>query len=659
MTEVARDDGGLSEARRRLLRGDRWRLAVALVSLALPPVMLRHVAASARTAVPPYLRTADPLDDPTTDATAMARAWQRWGHGDFRIVDDRVFAPVPNAIAVGEYYPLPSLAVFPVFAASGSVPLAVNAAYFLALALFPICLYALYAELARPGPEAALLALLIAWGPSRMNNLGALNTVFTGFAVLAAVAGIRWMRDGNFRDLIVAGGAVCAQSLSSLYGTAMGGIFGVLAVPIALRGRVSPRRLLALVSVVAGALVPGALLQAPFFRLRDEIGPLASHDMFEQHAADLLSLLHGGVFGGPVRDVTERWAPGFPPGAAAFFPTLTILLILGVWAVRFRGAQTRPSPLPWVSLGLIFFLFSLGPVVRAAGRPLGPGIYGLVAGLPVFSTMRGIHRYDQWFHIALGAAAAMALSRLVAASRRPRWLLAGVSGLVILDAWPASVPPNRFPEVSPYAARLTELPPSAIVAAYPFDRAGAAQSWVDQLAHGRRVANGWYAFAPPLHVWLEANLPRLPASGALTALRELGVHVVAVDRSRVPPADLAGWDGLVPGGTPGLLRVEESGRFRLLWLDPRPPSVVDLRELPELLFDGRQALLPLRDRLLAFRLGPPDIEVVIRGPEGAYVDRIRTPVVQPPPVRVFLNREPPHGARIEEKRTGRLVGKAR
>lgn len=633
----------------------RWLAAVFLAAALLPLAVFRHTAVAPATRLVAAHPDANPLDDPAANATAIARAWARWERGDFRVADDRVFAPVPDALASGEWLPLSSLVGYPFHALTGSVPAGVNVAYFLAVFSFPVLLYAFYARLAGPGLASAVAAFAVAYGPGRMNTLGVLAGLSTGFALLAAMAACDFLRRGRGRDLALFGAALVVQGLFSLYGIAMGLVFAVSAtVVVGAKDVFRARRALALAGTGLVAFLLLTVPYGPYFRIGESLGIVPGPRAIEPHSADLLSLLHGGIFGGPVRDTLERLVPGFPLGAAAFFPTLAFGFAIAAWAAM-QGRRVR-TPLPWLGLAAVLFVCSLGPTIHVAGRAVAPGPYRLVAALPVFSSLRGVDRYDQWFDVSLGAAAVLALDALSLQSRA-KAIRATFVCLAVLDAWPADVPSTLFPAASAYADRLGALSRDASVAVYPWNRSTSMQAWIDQLRHGRRVVNGWFTYPPVTHLWAERALAALPVSGGIALLREMGASVVAVDGRTLSPGAAAEVDALRPGAG-GVERLEDVPPFRLVWLERLAPCLVDSAAPPPLVFRARTAGVGCRASGLVFRLGLEERPVVVRDPGGAVSHAsVRYPVASPSPMRITLSADVLPGGSVEDARTGRAVGR--
>lgn len=631
----------------------RWLAAVWIAAALFPIAFFHRTAVAPATRLVAALPSANPLDDPATNATAIGRAWARWERGDVRIADDRVFAPIPDALASGEWLPLASIVGAPFHLFTGSVPAGVNAAYFLAVFIFPILLYAFYARLAGPGLVSAVAAFAVAYGPGRMNTLGVLAGLSTGFALLAAMAACDFLRRGRGRDLALFGAALIVQGLFSLYGIALGLLFAVPAVLIVVgKEAFRARRVAALAGTGLVAFLILAVPYGPYFRIGESLGVVPGVRTFEAHSADLLSLLHGGIFGGPVRNALERLVPGFPLGAAAFFPTLAFTFAIGLWAARGRGVR---SPIPWLCLAAVLFVCSLGPTIHVAGRPVGPGPYRLLTGLPILSSLRGIHRFDQWFDVALGAAAVLSLAA-VAGHARAAAFRAAFTGLALLDLWPADIPATAFPAPSAYVDRLAALPRDASVAVYPWNRSTSTQAWVDQLRHGRRVVNGWFTYAPATHTWAERSLAALPVPGGIALLREMGASVVAIDRRALPGPALADVDALAAGAG-GIEAREDVAGFTLLRLDRREPCFVQPGAFP-LVFRGRTAGAACRPDGLVFRTGPEERDVLLRPPDGPAVSAsLRAPVASPPPLSFTLSAEAPPGTTVEDARSGRILGR--
>ncbi|HMM34317.1 MAG TPA: hypothetical protein PKA62_06225, partial [Thermoanaerobaculia bacterium] len=583
--------------------------------------------------------------------------------------DDRVFAPYPDTWPLGEPFLLPSAIGYPWSRLAGSDALGYNVPYFLAAAVGCFAAGLVCADLAGSGWAALLGALLCAWSPGRLNNFGVLGTIWAGFASLVLLFALRYLRCGRLRDAVACSAALLVVGLGSPYPLVMGTV-AVAVVSVAAARSLGRAGLLGIGGSVALSIL--ALVYAPYFRLaRDFDAPVGLRSI-EVHAADLLSILHTGVFAGPLRDLLDALVPIFPEGASALFPTLTALFVLSVGALLLRRhprALRRPrssrhaarSLVPWLLLAGLSFSFALGPTIRFAGRAVAPGPYALLTGLPGFSGMRGIHRWDQWFGLGVIVAATLVLGRLLRAlpARRGRLLLAGVVPVLALDLWTRPVPAQAVPAPSPFDAEIRALPRDAIVAVWPFERGTSERSWAEQLSHRRRVLNGFQTFPPPIHLWLDSFLSDKPFEAAFAVYTELGASAIEVDLEAAPPGSgerlgtlLA--SGALPGG-----RAAKGSRSRLLLLlEPKAPILVDPRTIEGLRFDGDAAVVARSEGRLAFRLGSERLPVVVETSSGPVFDVLRIPVVGAGELSARLSFAPPPGAVVRTASDGREIGRA-
>ena len=664
MSEAARG----SRFRGGLLPRRRFLACLALASVVGPLLVFREAVRAPLEKIPcgrpaPNER----LGDPVIVLSVMGRQWARWDAGDFSRRDDRVFAPYPDTWPLGEPFLLPSLVGYPFARLSGSPALGYVVPYLLAAAAACFIAGLLLADLAGSGWAALFGALLYAWCPGRLNNFGVLGTMWGGFVLLVLFFALRFLRSARPGNAAAASAALLVVGLGSPYPLAMGSV--AVAIVAAASAR-SARRLAALALSLGAALAVLGAVYAPYLRLSRDFDAPVGRTSIEVHAADLLSLLHTGVFSGPLRDLLDALVPGFPEGASALFPTLTALAAFGLGAAflprRARAGlrsarQAARSLAPWLLLAAAAFLFALGPTVRLAGRPLGPGPYALLAGLPGFSGMRGIHRWDQWFDLGLIVAATLVLGRLLRAlpPRRAVLLLSGVAPLLALDLWPRVVPAQAVPPPSPFDAALRALPRDAIVAVWPFRRDTSERAWAEQLRHGRRVVNGFQTYPPPIHAWLSAFLDGKPFEAAFAAYGELGAAAVEIDLDAAARDERERVRGLVAAGAlPGVRRAAASSSRLLLLLEPKAPILVDPRSLGGLGFDGRTAVVERAPGRLLFRLGSGRVDVEVESEGVRRRDLLELPVVGSGEIVATLSRPLAAGGVVRLPGGGREIGRA-
>jgi hypothetical protein len=647
------------------LAARHFRALLVVGALFLPAVVFRGAASAPGSRIPCEVTTPDCLNgDPLLVTSLMARAWNRWDRGDFSLRDDRVFAPYPDAWAMGEPFLLPALVGYPFARLTGSAALGYNVPLYLAGAFAVLSAGALLSRLGGPGLPALLGAVLFAWGPARMNNLGVLSVLWAGLLPLVLAYGLDAL-DGRRHAIPLVAAAWLALGLGSLYGLLMGAVVGALLFPaVALPVPARRRRLAVLGLALVAATLPLLALYRPFFRLERDFDARVPRELMEGQAGDLLSLLHAGAFTGPVGTFLEAHGPSFPGGTSALFPTLAAFAALALLAaVRSRAAGTGPPERrlwPWALLALASLLFALGPVIRLGGRPLLAGPWTLLSPLPVFRSMRGLFRWDQWWDLGLAALFVVALARALPAfpGRARAALLAAAAGLVVLDVWPRPVPAASLPGPSPFQAELRALDPDAIVAVHPYRRETAARGTWEATLHGRRLLNSFQTFAPPVHRWLFARGAGAPLAESVALYRELGASAVDVDRDRLDAAGRAALDGLVnsPHGDAPIRVVTEGSRVLLLF-EPREPVLVDPLAVDGLVFRSGVAALPGPPGRVAFRLRAASWPVLLRAPEARTPARLTWELFGVGRLRARIEPVPPPGREVVLSDTGRVAGR--
>ncbi|HSB35885.1 MAG TPA: hypothetical protein VLH41_03360 [Thermoanaerobaculia bacterium] len=645
-----------------------FRFLLVVVALAGPVGFIPRVLTSPLTAVPcgralPNCR----LGDPIIGVSVLGRAWDRLDRGEPWNRDDRVFAPYPDTWALGEGRPLQALITYPMARWTGSSALGYNVEYVLACILTTLAAGGFFSRLAGTGWPALIAAVAFTWAPARLNNLGVDVTLWGGLALLALSFGLDYLRGGPPSRLLLFASSWLVLGFSCLYGVTMGGLFGALALGAASLGTAARRR--RLLSLGAAGLAAAAVLVVsflPYFRLATDFDARASRRTQEGHAADLASLLKTGAFSGPSRDLLERIVPGFPEGAAAFFPTLGALFALASFALLRRketsdeaGEAPERSVLFWLGLALLAYLFALGPTIRFLGNPLLPGPWRLLGSLPVLDSMRGLHRWDQWFDLAIFSATTLALAALL--RFRPgagRIVTAVTAALLTFDLWPRGVVADPVPSPSPVNDLVLELPRDAILATYPFERPTSERAWAEQLCHGRRVLTGYQTFPPPIHYWVSERSAAVSVRETLEIYRELGASALEIVLSDLDPGRRREAEEIA--ARPSLLGAARAERRRdriFLRLVPRQPVLVDPVAAHDLVFRGGVAAVAAPPGRLAFRLRRATWPVTIVASGTPAPARLTWDLVGVGGLKARVEPVPTAGAEIRGEK-GRLIGRA-
>ena len=615
------------------------------------------------------------LGDSAIATSVLGRAWSRFERGESWNRDDRVFAPYPDSWGLSEGYLVEAIVGYPWARLTGSPALGYAVPYALACLFAFWSAGALFLRLTGPGWPALLGALLFAWSPARLNGVGVLAVLWAGLVPLAIAFGLDVLARGRWRDALLFGTVWFAIGMGSLYGLLLGAI--TAGIVLAACGPAHParrRRLPLLLAAGAAAALPLVLVHRPLFNLARDFDAKVSMQTFEGQSADLASLLHHSGFSAPLKAMFDRLLPGFPPGSPGFFPGLFALAAFALWlllprvstvSVRFDPARPETDIRLWGALAAATFFFALGPTIHFLGRPLLPGPWRLFTHVPVFSSMRGLFRWDQWFYLAVAAVAVLSLA---AAARhfRPapaaRIAVCALVALLAVDIWPRPIVASALPGPSPFQDVLATLDRDAIVAVYPFERPTSERAWVEQLFHGRRVVNGFQSFPTPIHLWLDGISHTQPPKETLAIYRELGASAIDIDLSSVPAhrrqetRDAS--EALLLAGDVRRVRRFVRGDRILLLLPPLAPLLVDPFALGRLSFDGRVARLPGVSGRLMFRLKSGALPVRIDSGSSSSASILRIPLVGAGSLALRLDDMPPPGARIIDTSRNVEIGRA-
>jgi hypothetical protein len=446
------------------------------------------------------------------------------------------FHPYPHSLVFSDHLLPEALMVAPLWWATGNAVLGLNVSTLLALFLSATGMYLLVRAVTASSAAGVAAGVVYAFNSFTLHELPRVHVLHVQWWPLALLFLLRFAESGRWRHALLAAAALAVQALSGTYYLA----YTLLLLPVWLLvlAFFSPRRrglpgALRLAAALALAFAPVAVVVAPYLVHLRAFG-------FEKSwsgGADLLAYL------APDRR-NWLWGAVLPSGARAelshFLGVAGVALMVAGAALlptrRVRPAA-RAAGVVALASALLGLALSLGPIVHAGGKRLGPGPYALLwEWVPAARAMASPERagvlvpFGQAILAGLGVAA---LSSALAPAGRAA-LAAAVALLLPLEHWqpprPGAVVPAGGEVPAVYAwlreesrAPLVELPlfperARRLFAAYLYF----------STYHWRPVPLGRASFYPPAHDWLAWNLRGFPDEVSLAMLERLGIRRVVV-----------------------------------------------------------------------------------------------------------------------------------
>jgi hypothetical protein len=554
------------------LRALGYSLAAVVLTWPLAPRLASHLGALEATG-DPYLELwilGWNFHAMTTDPSSL---WTG------RIFDANIFYPARGTLAYSDHLILQSLALLPLYQATGDAVVCYNVLLLLSLAASGLAMHA-YAR-AVTGSEAGAWIAGLAWAfwPYRIARLLHLNLQALYFLPLALLFLHKVIAGRRRRDVVGLGVFAGLQAISSLnYGV-------ITAVALAVTGlallvAVGRWRSAGLYGRLAASALVGALLVAPFafpyWRAQQREGFSRNLYQASHHAARASSYLQvppENVLYGRSHLLTGHDAQGRPrPGRGdsvehVFFPGFVLLLLAagGVW----WGRRTASWPIVWamVLVAVTGFVLSLGP---EGVRPLYAFAYHYVFG---FQAIRAPSRFGVLVAAAAAVLAALAVATMPVAPRR-RAIVAGAAAAVLLLEYvsvplPFVVRPPRTTEVGQWLAQAEG--PGAVVHLPLTDDARNAPPMVQSMEHWRPIVNGHSGQRPPFFSALVDVMSGFPSAESLWTLRDFDVRFIVSPGPVGMPAPSDGTTPLSPGDVPLVERARFPGAviYELAWTPER------------------------------------------------------------------------------------------
>ena len=465
-----------------------------------------------------------------------------WDHhwlagGGGRLFDANIFYPVKNTLAFSEHLMGQALLSWPLRLVTANPVLIHN---LLLMASFPLSGLAMFLLVRRlTGSAWAGLAagFFFAFCPYRVSQSGHVQTMSVQWAVFAFWFLHRYLDSRSWGDL--AGMALCywLQCLSgsylALFLTLTLGL--ALVVPLLRRGDWCNRRTLA--QLAAFGLASLAVLLPfflPYVQLKRQMG--FTRPLYEVvlYSADLLDYLNGV---GPLP--WREWLAGLYHPHAVLFPGLLSagLVVAGLWPGKRERGPAAGAAWLYGALALLCLLLSLGPVVKAGGRELGPGPYlWLYRYVPGFEGLRAVSRWGLFYSLFLAVLLGLGAARVLERLPRRGWRLAGLALLLVVMAWEMYPGPMRWararsPQRLPAAVTwLAEQKTPGAVLNLPVggERLEVDYLYLSIFDQFRPIMNGHSGYFPPGFDLLR-DTSAMPPSRLLAAqLQRMGVRWVVL-----------------------------------------------------------------------------------------------------------------------------------
>ena len=457
--------------------------------------------------------------------------------------DANIFAPRPDTLAYSEHLFGLATMVWPVYAVTGSVLTAYNAAVFLTFVLSGIGMYLLVHELTSSRWAALVSGTIYLAAPYRFLHLLHVQLLSLQWFPFVLWCLVRYLRTGKRR--FVSGTVVFSllQILScnyyAVYLAYALALFGVVLVAVA-RSVLPPRRLAILAAGAATVATMSLPFFAPYLRNADRGFYRRYEDVvhFSARPADYLrpSAFHDAPH--------VRWLPRQTRSESALLPGLLALALaaVGVWAgFRERGddAVRRASFVFLPALLAAAVILSFGP---ETGSGLRLPYYWLYQYAPGFSGMRVPVRISVLALVAVAALAGAGTSRLLRLVPGRESLAAGALVAVVLfesqtGSLERALPPA--PEIPDVYAVLAEAEAPGAVLELPIHEGEAiireSVYMYYSTAHWKPLVNGFSGWWPNDYWELVGRLRAFPTSRSLRFLLERApVRYVVIHYDRFP-----------------------------------------------------------------------------------------------------------------------------
>ena len=419
--------------------------------------------------------------------------------------------------------------------------LAQNFTVLLTLALTGWAMFILLREVIDHRDAALIGGVLYAFSSYTLQQIPRVQVLSIQWWPLAVLFLYRALRSGKWKDSVLFGVFFLLQGLSCTYYLIYFSMMLLLWVPGLYFATKKPWELRNLSRVLVALLVAGLVLgvfAVPYLKLFAAFG-------YQRPMAEGLDLLE--YVRPPEGTAYARWIDFTIKSSRSVhflgFAALSLVVIGIGRSLKSRNVAPQDAMrrrFLWLSLltGLIGVVISLGPIVYAGGRELGPGAYAvLYQFVPLFRGLRSPERIAILVNFAVAVVGAWGAAALLGRVRKVvgRWL--GVLLLVVLPlehfaggVFGVGVPTGRrVPEVYRWLAEQPGRGPVVELPLYPRTkhRFYAAYMFYSTY-HWKPIVFGRTSFYSPAMEFLAWQLRDFPDRDSLGLLRALGVGTIVV-----------------------------------------------------------------------------------------------------------------------------------
>jgi hypothetical protein len=425
----------------------------------------------------------DPIQDAWVLTTVTGNALTAPG----RLFDGNVFFPAYDSVLYADPLLGPAALLMPLRLVTGNPALLYNVALLLGLSLASYGFFLLGRRLSGDAPAALLAGITIPYSAQQMHHLGLGHLPYlwiAGFPFLMLGLLLLFERPGPGPALLT-GLAFAMQAGTDGYYAFCSAILSALFALWGFR-RLRDPRLLAWVAVAAAI---GVSLILPYVRgfrgLKQEAEMSRGLDWSLAYSTDIATspfrsdaLLYRGLLDGPN-----------PSKGGPLFPGLVVLACAGVALVRVRSPHVGLLLL-WAA---VFFVLSLGPELRFAGRSLFPLPFKLLfEHVPLFNAMRHPTTLAVPGLMALSLLAVLGLAALGWARRTPA--LFALLAFAVAETLGETRPRIDRGSELPGAYRFLKTQPPGALLELPFEGNYGYEWWA--IRHRMPIVNGELGFEP-------------------------------------------------------------------------------------------------------------------------------------------------------------------